>query len=71
MKTRLSDIGATAKAWLAGAAALVATVSAYVVPDSTLGRVLLSAGAFLGTLLAVFQVENKAPKAPVSDNYLG
>ncbi len=71
MKTRLTDFAATAKAWLAGAAALVATVSAYVVPDSTVGRVLLSLGAFLGTLLAVFQVENKSATKPPADNYLG
>ncbi len=70
MKTRLTDFAATAKAWLAGAAALVATLATYVVPESSLGRVLTSAGAFLATLLIVFRVENKAPKAP-ADNYLG
>lgn len=71
MATRLTDVAATAKAWLAGAAALVATVSAYVVPDSSLGRVLLSLGAFLGTLMVVFKVPNKGATKPPADSYLG
>jgi len=71
MKTKLTDFRATAKAWLAAAAAGIATVSAYVVPDSTVGRVLLSAGAFVAALLAVFNVENKPAEPAQSDSYLG
>ena len=58
MRVKLTDFRATAKAWLAAAAAGIAAVLGFVVPDSPVGQVLVAAGAFVAALLAVFNVEN-------------
>lgn len=48
-----------AKAWIAAAGSVVASVSAYVVPDTSVGRVLAAVAAALVTLGAVFSTANK------------
>lgn len=66
MSAKLSDVSATAKAWLAAAIAGLTGLSAFIVPESTVGTVVTSAIAFLVALLAVFSKANADPKAEVS-----
>lgn len=62
MKTRLTDFAATAKAWVAAAVAGLTGLSAFIVPESTVGVVLTSAIAFLVALGAVFSKGNAPAK---------
>lgn len=57
-KTKLTDFQKTAKAWVAGAVALLTSVSAVIVPDSTPGHLIAAAVAFLVALGAVFATSN-------------
>lgn len=71
MKVRLTDFPATAKAWVGAAIAGLGVLSTFIVPDSTVGKLIASAVAFLVALLAVFGKSNADPKPPVSNDYLG
>lgn len=72
MSTRLTDFAATAKAWVAAAVAGLTGLSAFIVPDSTVGKLVASAVAFLVALLAVFGKGNADPKPETpADSYLG
>ncbi len=62
MSAKLSDVSATAKAWVAAAIAGLTGLSTFIVPTSTVGTVVTSAIAFLVALLAVFGKANADPK---------
>lgn len=62
MSAKLSDVAATAKAWVGAALAGLTGLSAFIVPESTPGILIASAVAFLTTLLAVFSKSNADPK---------
>lgn len=72
MSTKLTDFAATAKAWVAAAVAGLTGLSPFIVPDSTVGKLVTSAVAFLVALLAVFGKSNADPKPETpADSYLG
>lgn len=67
---KLSDFAATAKAWVAAAIAGLTGLSAFIVPESTVGVVVTSAVAFLVALLGVFGKSNADPKPePARDSF--
>ncbi len=71
MSARLSDVKATAKAWIAAALAGLTGLATVVVPDSTPGKLIIAAIGFLTALLAVFGKANAPASKPPADDYLG
>lgn len=58
MATKITDVRKTLKAWVAAAVAGLTGLSAFIVPDSTVGVLLASVAAFLVALGAVFGTTN-------------
>lgn len=58
-KVSLTDVRATAKAWVAAATVVVTQVASVLVPDSVPGKLAVSVLGVLGALSLVFKVENK------------
>lgn len=59
MATKLTEFRKTAKAWVGAAVAALTGLSAFLVPESSVGVLVASAVGFLVALGAVFGTENK------------
>lgn len=66
MSVKVTEFRKSAKAWVGAAVAALTGLSAFIVPESTVGVLLASAVGFLVALGGVFATENKpeTPEAP-------
>lgn len=67
MNAKITEFRKTAKAWVGAAVAALTGLSAFIVPESSVGVVLASLVGFLVALGAVFGTENKDPKPEVPE----